>query len=85
MALVSHRRMLIHAVICTKTFTMTDCEAAKYFDKFKLVPREMVCKSSRNSLPTNAIQNGAQLGISANTEDLNPLKLLKLQENSDLS
>lgn len=64
---------------------MTDSEAAKYFDKFKLVPREMVCKSSRNSLPTNAIQNGGQLGVSANTEDLNRLKLLKLQENGDLS
>ena len=64
---------------------MTDCEAAKYFDKFKLVPKEMVCKSSRNSLSTNAIQNGGQLGVSANTEDLNRLKLLKLQENGDLS
>ena len=64
---------------------MTDCKAAKYFDRFKLVPREMVCKSSRNSLPTNAIQNGGQLGVSANTGDLNRLKLLKLQENGDLS
>jgi len=64
---------------------MTDCEAAKYFDKFKLVHREMVCKSSRNSSPPNAIQNGGQLGVSANTEDLNRLKLLKLQENGDLS
>ena len=64
---------------------MTDCEAAKYFDKFKLVPREMVCKSSHNSLLTNAIQNGGQLGVSANTEDLSRLKLLKLQENGDLS
>lgn len=64
---------------------MTDCEAAKYFDKFKLVPREMACKSSRNSSPTNAIQNGGQLGVSANTEDLNRLKLLKLQENGDQS
>ena len=53
---------------------MTDCEAAKYFDKFKLVPREMDCKSSRNSSPTNTIQNGGQLGVSANTEDLNRLK-----------
>ena len=64
---------------------MTDCEAAKYFDKFKLVPKEMDCKSSRSPLETNSIQRGGQWVDSANTEDLNCLKLLKLQENGDLS
>lgn len=64
---------------------MTDCEAAKYFDKFKLVPREMDCKSGRSPLPPNGIQHGGQPADSARTEDLNRLKLLKLQENGDLS
>lgn len=64
---------------------MTDCEAAKYFDKFKLVPREMDCKSGRRPLPPNGIQHGGQPADSARTEDLNRLKLLKLQENGDLS
>ena len=58
---------------------MTDSEAAKYFDKFKLVPREMDCKSGRS------LQHGGQWADLANTEDLNRLKLLKLQENGDLS
>ena len=64
---------------------MTECEAAKYFDKFKLVPREMDCKSGRSPLPPNGIQHGGQPAGSASTEDLNRLKLLKLQENGDLS
>lgn len=64
---------------------MTDCEAAKYFDKFKLMPREMDCKSGRSPLPPNGIQHGGQPADSARTEDLNRLKLLKLQENGDLS
>lgn len=64
---------------------MTDCEAAKYFDKFKLVPREMDCKSGRSPLPPNGIQHRGQPADSARTEDLNRLKLLKLQENGDLS
>ena len=64
---------------------MTDCEAAKYFDKFKLVPREMDCKSGRSPFPPNGIQHGGQPADSASTEDLNRLKLLKLQENGDLS
>lgn len=66
---------------------MTGCEAAKYFDKFKLVPREMVSScDGHSSLTTKAnVQSGGQLGDSANTEDLNRLKLLKLQENGDLS
>ena len=63
---------------------MTSCEAAKYFDKFKLVPREMGSGGHRPK-PTNGIQSGGQLGDSANTEGLNRLKLLKLQENGDLS
>lgn len=64
---------------------MTDYEAAKYFDKFKLVPKEMDCKSGRSPLPPNGIQHGGQPADSARTEDLNRLKLLKLQENGDLS
>ena len=47
---------------------MTDCEAAKYFDKFKLVPREMDCKSGRSPLPPNGIQHGGQPAESASTE-----------------
>ena len=64
---------------------MTDCEAAKYFDKFKLVPREMDCKSGHSPLPPNDIKHGGQPADSASTEDLNHLKLLKLQENGNLS
>ena len=64
---------------------MTDCEAAKYFEKFKLVPREMDCKSDRSPLPPNGIQHGGQPADSASTKDLNRLKLLKLQENGNLS
>lgn len=64
---------------------MTDYEAAKYFDKFKLVPKEMDCKSGRSPLPPKGIQHGGQPADSARTEDLNRLKLLKLQENGDLS
>lgn len=57
---------------------MTSCEVAKYFDKFKLVPRELgTCDKS--------VQRGGQLDDSAQTEHLNRLKLLKLQENGDLS
>ena len=64
---------------------MTSCEAAKYFDKFKLVPKEMGSGGGQKPKPTNGIQSGGQLGDSANREDLNRLKLLKLQENGDLS
>ena len=57
---------------------MTSCEVAKYFEKFKLVPRELgTCDKS--------IQRGGQIGVSTQTEHLNRLKLLKLQENGDLS
>ena len=64
---------------------MTICGAAKYFEKFKLVPTEMRCKSGRSPLPPNGIQHGGNWTDSATTEDLNRLKLLKLQENGDFS
>ena len=64
---------------------MTSCKAAKYFDKFKLVPRDMGSGGGHRPKPTNRIESGGQLGDLANTEDLNCLKLLKLQENGDLS
>ena len=73
------------ALSFAKTFIMTSCEAAKYFDKFKLVPREMGSGRGHRPKPTNGIQSEGQLGDSANMEDLNRLKLLKLQENGDLS
>ena len=47
--------------------------------------REVDCKSGRSPLPPNGIQHGDQWADSANTEDLNRLKLLKLQENGHLS
>ena len=47
--------------------------------------REVDRKSRRSPLPPNGIQHGGQWADSANTEDLNRLKLLKLQENGDLS
>ena len=53
---------------------MTICEAAKYFEKFKLVPTEMGCKSGRSPLPPNGIQHGGNWTNSATTEDLNRLK-----------
>ena len=62
------------------TFIMTSCEAAKYFDKSKLVPREI-----GSGTQSNGIQSGGLFGDSASTENFNHLKLLKLQENGDLS
>ena len=71
------RKLKKHSTACCKGL----CQR-KYKQTVKLVPREMDCKSDRSPLPPNGTQHGGQ---PASTEDLNRLKLLKLQENGDLS